>query len=136
MSTEFITTENLSRDLLKSIFDAAFIETTLDSEGDIVVQDQCKVIVIPDKERRRIWLLTQYAFKPNAKESQKMTCVNNINKDYIMARAVVLDNILRFTYDIILDGDGITKKSFVMVVKRFGMIPPQAVADYGGDIVL
>lgn len=135
MSAEFVTAENLSKDLLKSIFDAAYMTTSLDKDGDIVIREQCNCIVIPDKEKRRIWLLVQYAFKPTASEVQKMQCVNSINTDYIMARASSINNILRFSYDVILDGDGITPKSLVMLIKRFCTIPVAAVQDYGRDIV-
>ncbi|GAB4505477.1 MAG: hypothetical protein Fur0043_24730 [Anaerolineales bacterium] len=135
MPAEFVTAENLSKDLLKSIFDAAYMTTSLDKDGDIVIREQCNCIVIPDKEKRRIWLLVQYAFKPTASEAQKMQCVNRINTDYIMARAISINNILRFSYDVILDGDGITPKSLVMLVKRFCSIPLAAVQDYGRDIV-
>ena len=135
MSPETITSENLTRELLKSVFDGAYMATSLDSDGDVVVREQCNCIVIPDKEKRRIWLLTQYGFKPTATDIEKMICANKINKDYIMVRAVVVDKILRFAYDIILDGDGITPKSLVLLVKRFCTIPPQAVQDYGSNIV-
>lgn len=135
MSAEFVTAENLSKELLKAIFDAAYMTTSLDKDGDIVIREQCNCIVIPDKEKRRIWLLVQYAFKPNASDAQKMQCVNNINTDYIMVRAISINNILRFSYDVILDGDGITPKSLVMLIKRFCSIPLAAVQDYGRDIV-
>jgi hypothetical protein len=135
MSNEPVTTENLSRELLKSVFDAAYMSMTFDKDGDIVLQEQCKCIVIPDKEKRRIVLMAQYGFKASASESEKMAAVNKINKDYIIVRAIVIDQILRFTYDVILDGDGITPKSLVSLVKRFCAIPPAAVADYAKDIV-
>jgi hypothetical protein len=135
MSNELITTDNLSRELLKSVFDAAFMATSTDSDGDIIVQEQCRCIVMPDKEKRRIWLLTQYGFKSTATEIEKMICANKINKDYIIVRAAVIDKTLRFTYDIVLDGDGVAPKSLVLLVKRFCTIAPQAAGDYGKDIL-
>jgi hypothetical protein len=135
MTTERITTENVSRELIKSTFDAAFMETSLDNDGDVIVKDACICLVIPDKEKRRIWLLTQFSFKPSASDAEKLTCANMINKDYIIVRACAVDKILRFSYDIVLDGDGITPKSLVFLVKRFCSIPRQAIQDYGINIV-
>lgn len=135
MSNELVTADNVSRELLKSIFDAAYMTTSLDSDGDVVVKEQCNCIVLPDKEKRRIWLLTQYSFKPTATDTEKLMCVNKINMDYLIVRAVVVKNILRFSYDIVLDGDGITPKSLVLLIKRFCNIAPSAVQDYGQDIV-
>jgi hypothetical protein len=134
MPDELITTDNVSKELLKSVFDAALMDVVYDNEGDILVKEQCKCLVILDKEKRRIALLTQFNFKPTARDNEKLTCVNQINKNYIIVRAFVFDRILRFTYDISLDG-GITKKALVLLVKRFCSIPHIAVADCGKDIV-
>lgn len=134
MADDMITAENLSRELLKSVFDAAFMDVAFDSDGDIIVKDGCKCYVLPDKDKRRILLLTQFGFKPSADESEKLMCANKINAEYIMVRAYATDKSLRFTYDIILDG-GITRKAFVFAVKRFCTIPHAAVQDHGMNIV-
>jgi hypothetical protein len=134
MSEELITLENVSKDMLKAIFDAALMDTTLDSDGDILIKDRCRVYVLPDVERRRIRLLAQFGFVPSASEHAKLDCANRINSDYIIVRASVHGDKLRFSYDVSLDG-GITKKAMALLVKRFCSIPQEAVADYGKDIV-
>lgn len=137
MAEKLITADNLTKELLKSIFESAMMDVSMDSYGDIMVKEDCKCFVLPDKEKHRITLLTFFVFKPKAKDMDKFLCVNNINRDYIMARAVVTgkdNNILQFTYDIMLDGE-ITYKYLVLLVKRFCAIPHPAVADYGQDIV-
>jgi len=134
MSDQIITPDNVTREMLKSIFEAAFMTISIDSDGDIIVKEQCNCYVIPNKEQRRIWLLTQFSFKPSASELEKLRCINKINKDYIMVRAVAADRNLRFTYDVILDG-GVSSKTLVLTIKRFCAIPHEAVRDYGSDIV-
>jgi len=135
MSDELITVDNVSKDLLKSLFDAAFMEVTFDKDGDLLVTDRVKCFVLISKDLRRIQLMTLFGFKPEATNLQRYECVNKINKDYVMVRAVVgANDTLFFTYDLLLDG-GISKRAFVLQVKRFCSIPHTAVSDYGADIV-
>ncbi len=137
MPENLITADNVTKELLKSIFESAMMDVSIDSYGDIMVKEDCKCFVLPDKEKRRITLLTFFVFKPKVKDTEKLLCVNQINRDYIMARAVVTgkdNNILQFTYDIMLDGE-ISYKYLVLLVKRFCAIPHPAVADYGQNIV-
>jgi hypothetical protein len=134
MSDDVITIDNVSKELLKSVLDAALMETSLDSDGDIIVKEQCRCYVLLDKDKRRIMLLTQFGFKPSASEGDKLVCANKINRDYIIVRAVVGEKSMRFTYDLSLDG-GITRKALALLVKRFCSIPYAALSDYGKDLV-
>jgi len=134
MSEANITAENVSRNKIKEIFDAAFMESSFDEDGDIKVIERCKCFVRVDKERRRINLLTLFGFKSGVSEFEKLQCANMINSSYIMARASVKGDVLAFTYDICLDG-GVSASQVVKTVKRFCSIPHEAVNDYGRDIV-
>gem|GEM_PF-724770 len=135
MTDDLITTENLSKELLKSVFDAAFMDASYDKDGDLLIQEKCRCFLFPDQEKRRIRLHTQFGFKPSSSELQRLECANLINKDYILVRAAVgRNNTLLFTYDVSLDG-GVSKKALVLLVKRFCSIPHTAVSDYGADII-
>jgi hypothetical protein len=135
MSNDLITPETLSKELLRSIFDAAFMETSWDSDGDLRVKDQISCFVIPSEKKDRIRLISFFGFKKGTAQVQRLECINNINKSYIMVRAIVGGNdSLQFDYDIYVQG-GITAKNIVMATKRFLSIPHDAVADYGKDIV-
>lgn len=136
MTEELITTDNLSKDFLKSVLDAAFMETSYDEEGDLRAKDRVNCYILPSEDRKdRIRLLSIFAFKPEASPMQRFEFVNQVNYNYFWVRAVVgkNDRIL-FTYDIPVAG-GITKKAFILMVKRFCSIPHDAVADYGKEIV-
>ena len=134
MSDDLITPENVSNDLLMSVFEAAFMDASYDSDGDIMVKDKCRCWVFPDKQMRRVRLMVLFGFKSTAREMDKLTCVNKINSDYILVRATVQDTKLKFTYDVSLEG-GVNKRAFVMLVKRFCSIPHEAVNDYGKELV-
>ncbi len=132
MAEEQITVDNVSKELLKSILEGAYMSLILDKDGDIVVKEQVNCFVLPDKQRRTIALVIAYGFKPGVNDAQKLMFANKLSKEFIMARAFVVDGTLRFQYDICLDG-GISAKAFVMTVKRFCSIPPAALQ--GSDLI-
>ncbi len=52
MPNELITSDNLSPELLKSVFDAAYMDSTLEDDGELIVQDVTRVRVRPSTARR------------------------------------------------------------------------------------
>lgn len=136
MADELITPDNLSKELLKSVLDTAFMDTSYDGDGDLVVKEGPRCFVFPDKERKnRVNLMVAFGFEPETSELQRLQAVNKINREYLIVRAFVTSrDTLHFTWDIPIDG-GITKKAFVLAVKRFCSIPHLAVADCAKDVV-
>jgi len=135
MSEELITPEDLSKELLKSIFDAAFMDASYDEDGDLRVKEQVTCYVYPSERRDRIRLLAQFAFKSSVSQLERLECANRINDEYIIVKAAVGQNDrLRFIYDIPTAG-GITKKALVLTLKRFCSIPHEAVREYGRELV-
>jgi len=136
MTDELITPENLSKELLKSTLDAALMDTSYDTDGDILVKDIITAWVLPNAERKdRIKLLSIFGFQPGVSQLQRLECVNKINSEYIIVKAHVgQKDTLRFDYDIMVAG-GITKKAFVLAVKRFCSIPRAAAAEHGAGLI-
>lgn len=135
MTDELITPENLSKEMLKSVLDAAFMETSFDNDGDLKVKERCSCFVFPNEKKDKVQFYTRFGFKSGASELQRLQAVNRINAEYIIVKAVVRKNdVLGFEWDIPIAG-GITKKAFVLAVKRFCSIPHDAVADCAGDVV-
>lgn len=133
MNDEIITPENLSPQSLKAVFDSAYMDTTLDAEGNLKIKDRVTLHVRPREDRIRIFAL--FGFKPSASQHQRLEFVNKVNMEYIIVRATTGDNdTLFFDYDIPVAG-GITKKAIVLLVKRFCSIPHAAVQEHGINIV-
>jgi hypothetical protein len=129
MQEELITPENLSKELLKSVLDAAFMDTSYDHEGDLRVRERIACWVLLNDAKDRISLLAQFGFKPESSQQQRLELANELNRQFIIIRAFVSANTnLRFQYDLMVSG-GITKKAFVLLVKRFCGIPLGAIAD-------
>jgi hypothetical protein len=134
MPDDLITSDNVSPELVKSVFDAAFMDATIDSDGDVLVKDAVRVFVRMPEKKDRLRLFCLFGFKSNASQTAQLQCVNLINAEYIMICASAQNSKLVFRYDLLI-GSGITKKTLVHAVKRFAMIPQEAVADHGKEIV-
>lgn len=136
MSQELITTDNLTSDLITSILDAAFIDYSFDGENDIRVEAEVNYFVLPNKDRKdRIQLMCLFGFKPDSSELERLQCVNKINQKYAVIRASSSpNNTLSITWDISVAG-GISKKAFVLALKRFSGIPLDALRDCAAGLI-
>lgn len=129
-----ITPEKVSVELLNDVL-AAYMNTSFDEDGDLIVKGECQVYVtiIPDKSSIR--LMTIFRIKDECSLDARLSAVNKINNDYMMVKAHCSDNNkLIFTYYFMLAG-GLTKKALIRGVKLFDSIPRVAIHDYAEDIV-
>ncbi len=134
MSDDIITAENVSKALIKSVFESAFMDVSLDGDGDVLVKDRCMVLALPEAEKKRIRLLTIYRFVPTASDVQMLTLANTINTTWLFVRATVVNKRLFIDYDLSLEA-GISKKSLVLMLKRFASIGAAAVVENGKDLI-
>lgn len=116
--TDLITSANLSKEGLKSLFDAAFMETSYDSDGDLRVKEGLSCWVLPSEDR--IKLLAAFGFASHATRAQRLELVNRINREYVIVRASVGDrnDSLLFDHDISIRG-GVMPAMVVQSTKRF-----------------
>lgn len=133
MSDDLITPDNVSKELIKSCFDAAYIDAIIDKDGDVQMKDD-KVFLRLTEKKDRIHFMCFFKFKENSQPLARLQCVNSINDEFIMVRASLKETRLIFDYDLMLDG-GVTKKMMVMTAKRFASIPDAAVREHGNGIV-
>jgi hypothetical protein len=134
MSIDLITPENVSVALLKDVF-AAYMDTSFDEDGDLIVKGECQVYItiIPDKSSIR--LMTIFRIKDESSLDTRLEAVNKINNDYIIVKAHCSDNNkLIFTYYFMLAG-GLSKKALIRGLKLFDSIPRVAIDDCAKDII-
>lgn len=135
MSNDLITPENLSKEFLATIYESAFMETSWDDDGDLRVKDGIRCFVLPTQNKDRIQFLTLFKFVSNSSEAQRLQCVNNINREYIMVVASAgAKDLLQFKYELYVEG-GITKKNLILATKRFLSIPQSALSEHGSGII-
>jgi hypothetical protein len=129
MSDDLITVDNLTVDFLKSIFDAAMMDTKVDEHGQLQVNDGTGLwlYVLPFKETARIQFLIIYSTE--GVRYRILDFVNDMNIQYIMVRTSMRDHDrVNFDYDIHVQG-GVVKKNLVFSAKRFLSIPPMIMSD-------
>ncbi|MBI2465805.1 MAG: YbjN domain-containing protein [Candidatus Sungbacteria bacterium] len=134
--SELVTSENATKEMLKSLFDAAFMETSFDSDGDLIVRDGgVRGFVILQDENRIIRLMIGYRVKPSAKRIDLLEFLNRVNAEYLIIRAALANNnhSVCFDFYIHLVG-GVSRANIVQTIKRVLRIVPQAVNEYGRDI--
>ncbi len=130
---ELITLDNLTVEHLYGVLSNAYMNVFID-EGDLGVREGCVFWVMPSPEYRRVKLVAYYGFTETSTEMERLACANQINYEYIMVQAAVMGDRLRFSYDIPLDAP-MTRRLFASIVKRFSQIPPEAVGEFGKEII-
>ncbi|MDX1546770.1 MAG: YbjN domain-containing protein [Rhodothermales bacterium] len=136
MSSDLLTPENLSKDVLKSMYDAAYMETSFDDDGDLRVEEGgIRCFVMPSDDGDRIQLLSLFGADSNARREDLLEFANRVNAGIIIIRVSIRGNGgIAFDYDIPVRG-GITKQAVVLATKRFLAIPIPAIRQYGSDLV-
>ena len=133
MSNDLISPENISKELLKSLFDAAFMNTSYASNGDLTVKEtySCSIRVSENKER--IMLLDWFGFTRSSSRLQRLEAVNKVNSNWAYVSACVSDDTLGISYDIFIGG-GVAGKDIVLAVKKFHAVLETVIAELA-DIV-
>lgn len=133
-AADLVTEANLSRDMLKAMYDAAKVPASIDGGGNLVVNlPQVKVFVLPAKDSVR--LMASYAFSPRATLQEKLDLANRINDEYIMARASLPEQragTMAVDYYVIL-GPGISKAAMLAITRRFAQVVVEAIAALDTD---
>jgi hypothetical protein len=116
---ELIYPEGISGDALKAIFGEAFMDASLDTDGDLIVKDNYRCYLRPDPDGRLISIYAIFGAADNAAEADKLAYINRVNDQVKLIRASVSSNG-KFFYDYYLSVEGgISKRAIVMAVRRF-----------------
>jgi len=122
----------LSDEVLKSIFDAAFIDTELDEDGDLFVTDEMRVLVegLPDQD---CFQFTAYfrIDKEHAREKLLEVC-NNFNESYLGLKASLTEGneVITFNYAVLMKGGGkIEAKEIIRLFKYFQVVVSASMED-------
>lgn len=110
---------SLSVARLKAIYDAAFMHTEIDSDGDLRVEEVLGCYVIPAKPCERISLNSRIKAREGSTRQQRLEFVNRFNDEIAVVRACVnKSGNFTFDYYVPIDG-GISPKALVLATKFF-----------------
>ena len=134
MATELVTPDNVSAEMLRDLYEAAYMDVTLDEEhGLIRIREELAARAHLSESKERIQLLAVYGLKEEAQRIDRLELVNRINENYVLIRAGIDDDgDLWFDYCILVKG-GLTKKAIVQATRAFLMLVPKAVNECDED---
>ena len=134
MATELVTPDNVSVDMLRDLYEAAYMDVTLDEEhGVLRIREELAARAHLSESKERIQLLAVYGVKEEAQRIERLELVNRINENYVLIRAGIDDDgDLWFDYCILVKG-GLTKKAIVQATRAFLMLVPKAVNECDED---
>ncbi|ABB57106.1 YbjN domain-containing protein [Synechococcus elongatus] len=135
LTNDLITSENVSKDLLKAIYDAAFMETAWDDDGDLKINEDIGCSVFISDNQEKITFLRVFRFEEGVSRADRLEFVNRINDKYSFVRAMLTTyDTLAFDHDLFIKG-GISKKNLVLATRFFLSIPLDAINDCGEELV-
>ena len=116
--------KDLDAQTLKGMFDAAFMDTDIDSDGDLVVRDgglNSFVKPSPRQELIKVFAL----MRPEASAEELLVFCNKFNEELVMVRASVKTAanppVVVFDYDLFVD-ETVDAKTIVQATQRFAKI--------------
>jgi hypothetical protein len=119
VAEEILNAEGVNTDVLKEMFDAAYMETSIDSDGDVKIKEKYSCYLRPDPDGRLIAVYAIFGAQPEAAQQAKLEFVNRVNDQVKLIRASVMgDGRYFFDYYVAVEG-GTTKKAVVLAVRRF-----------------
>jgi hypothetical protein len=132
---ELIHPEDISSDTLKTLFEQAYMDVSVDTDGDLIVKDAYRCYLRPDPDGRLIWTYAIFGAAEGASDADKLAYANLINDQVKLIRvSVSASGKLSFDYYISVEG-GVTKASIVMAVRRFLACLNQALREDKGNVV-
>jgi hypothetical protein len=119
MPEEIVHPNDISKEMLQSVYENAYMETSFDADGDLKVKETYSAYILPQADGKRIRLMCQFRTNPKSSAQDRINFANKINDKLILIRAYVLENgIVGFDYYIVVEG-GTTKRNIIMTTKLF-----------------
>ncbi|MFO0848929.1 MAG: YbjN domain-containing protein [Gemmataceae bacterium] len=134
MAADLVTPDNVSIELIRDVYEQAFLDAVLDDEKkQIRLREEVLARAFLSESKERLQLMAYYGIKEEAQRLDRLELVNRINENYVLVRAGIDDDgDLWFDYCLLLKG-GVTKKAIVQATRVFLMLVPRAVNECDED---
>ena len=125
MSEEkLITNENVSKELIKEVFDSAFLDTGYD-QGDLFIKETWRTWVFVDEKNRFLSVNLYFNLNLSSSLADRLDYVNYVSKEFILVKVALYDKTIRFGTYIWLEG-GVSPKNIIKTYKAFLMVIEEA----------
>jgi hypothetical protein len=116
---ELLYPENITKEGLRDLFVSAYMDASIDEDGDVLVKDSYRSYLVPSQDSAWIRLYSPFKGNPTATQEDKLAYANKINMDLIIVRTYVTDSG-GFVFEEYLPVEGgITKRALVLATRRF-----------------
>ena len=116
---ELVYPETLTKDSLRDLFLAAYMDASFDDDGDVMVKENYRTYLIPASDAAWIRLYSPFKSNEAATQEDKLAYANKVNSDLIITRAYVTDKGGFIFEEYLPVEGGITKRAIVLAVRRF-----------------
>jgi hypothetical protein len=132
---ELLYPENITKEGLRDLFVAAYMDAALDEDGDVVVKESYRSYLMPSQDAAWIRLYSPFKASEAATMEDKLAYVNKVNNDLVIVRAYVTSSG-GFVFEEYLPVEGgITKRAIVFAVRRFHRMLESAVRADEGNVL-
>jgi len=122
MADEIVHPQDISKEMLHSLFTDAYMDASFDSDGDLMLEERYRLWVLPHPEGSQIRVMSLFRANPSSSLSDRIAFANSVNDDLVVIRAYVReDGSFGFDYYIPVEG-GTTKRNIVMATKLFASL--------------
>ena len=136
MANEIMEPGSINRDSLRELFESAYVDVSVDEDGDLVVTEQFNVFVMPAEGGAFVHLLAVFAPDEQAAEEEKIRFANTWNDRWSLVRCCV-DQRGRFVFDHYIWAEGgLTRKNLVQSLKAYQLILAQGLSQSETDGIL
>lgn len=114
--------EQLSSEVLKSVFDAAFLETGIDEDGDLYVKDEYRIWVRGMPTKDCFGFSCFMGIGEEHSREKLLECCNRFNMSYLGLKVSAMDSndSLLFQYQTLIKSGGkIEGKEIVRLLRYF-----------------
>jgi len=112
------TSEHVSNEALRALFETAMFDVTVDGDGDVVIRDKYRIFASVRKNRP-IRFMCVFGFRESASQEARFVLCNRINDGLVIIRASA-HGASKLLIDWYLPTrGGITKKAVVLALRQF-----------------
>jgi hypothetical protein len=135
LADELLLPEAVSVEALKALFDENYMDTSIDSDGDLIVSDNFRCYLRPDPDGRLVLVYAIFGAADTAQDVDKLAYVNRVNDQIKLIRAsVAASGRFSFEYYFPVEG-GVTRQALVFAVRRFFGCLNKALAEDSANVV-
>lgn len=115
---DIVSKDNLSKDLIKTIFENAYMDIKIKENGDLVLTDSWPIYIDIDQQKRFLTFSVYWPVVDSASDADKFTLMNTLSKDILCISSYFSDkeNLLSIKYDFWIEG-GVTVKNIISTEK-------------------